>query len=131
MKVLPPVSPWSACFRLFFVVVCARDCEDFFLILSRAQKYWRETHLLVPLPSGIGQLLTLYCPGGRQVLGCAVRFFLRFLPGLIFWNPQISADFFRFCGTHHIGIKSFQGKVNLFQNPLEPRIRPESGGKDP
>jgi hypothetical protein len=47
----PPVSPLvsacfrlfslvSACFRLFFVVVVgARDCEGFFLIFSRAQKY--------------------------------------------------------------------------------------------
>ena len=41
-----------------------------FLLLFVRQKYWRETHLLDPLPSGIGQLLTLYCPGGRQVLGC-------------------------------------------------------------
>ena len=49
LKVLPPVSPWSVCFRLFFVVVCTRDCEGFFLIISHAQKYWRETHLLDPL----------------------------------------------------------------------------------
>jgi hypothetical protein len=71
----PPCQSVVRLFPLVFFVVCARDCEDFILILSRAQKYWRETHLLVPLPSGIGQLLTLYCPGGRQVLGCAVRFF--------------------------------------------------------
>ena len=29
----------SACFRLFFVVVGARDCEGFFPIFSQAQKY--------------------------------------------------------------------------------------------
>jgi hypothetical protein len=45
----------SACSRLFFVVVCARDCEGFFLIFSRAQKYWRETHLLDPLSEGVWQ----------------------------------------------------------------------------
>jgi hypothetical protein len=47
-----------------------------------------------------------------------------------FRNPQIYADFFRFRGTH-VGTKLFQGKINLFRNPTEPRIRPESGGKDP
>ena len=47
-------------------------------------------------------------------------FFLRFLTGLIFWNPRISAGYFRSRGTH-VGIKSFQGKINLFRNP------PESG----
>ena len=59
-----------------------------------------------------------------------IPFFFRFLTGLIFRNPQISADYFRFRGTH-VGIKSFQGKINLFRNPPESGIRPESGGKDP
>ncbi len=41
-KVPPPVSPWSACFCccLLFLIL---------LFLSRAHKYWRETHLLDPL----------------------------------------------------------------------------------
>ena len=56
--------------------------------------------------------------------------FFRFLTGLIFWNPQISADYFGFRGTH-TGIKSFQGKINLFRNPPESGIWPESEGKDP
>ena len=42
-------------------------------------------------------------------------------PGLIFWNPQVSTDYFRFCETH-VGIKSFQGKINLFQILPEPGI---------
>ena len=42
--------PRQSVVRLFFDVFCARDCEGFFLIFSRAQKYWRETHLLDPLP---------------------------------------------------------------------------------
>ena len=46
----------SSCFCLFFVVVCARDCEGFFLIFSRAQKYWRETHLLDPLSMTVAKL---------------------------------------------------------------------------
>ncbi len=37
----------------------------------------------------------------------------------------VSTDYFRFCGTH-VGIKSFQGKINLFQNRPEPGIRLES-----
>jgi len=40
----PPRQSVVRLFLLFFVVVCARD---FFLIFSRAQKYWRETHLLL------------------------------------------------------------------------------------
>jgi len=45
-KALPPVSPWSACFLLLF----AREtAKDFFLIFSRAQKYWREKRPLDPL----------------------------------------------------------------------------------
>jgi hypothetical protein len=59
-----------------------------------------------------------------------IPFFFWFLTGLIFWNPQITADYFRFRGTH-VGIKSFQGKINLFRNPPESGIRPEFGGKDP
>ncbi len=54
------------------------------------------------------------------VVRMCIPFFFRFLTGLIFRNPRISADYFRFRGTH-VGIKSFQGKINLFQNP------PESG----
>ena len=58
-KALPPsvCGPLvSACFRLYFVVVCARDCEVFFLIFSQAQKYWRETHLLDPLSMTVARL---------------------------------------------------------------------------
>ena len=54
-------------------------------------------------------------------LGCAFRFLFRFWPGLIFQNPQVSADYFKF---------RFQGKIVLFRNPPEPGIRPESGGND-
>ena len=49
LKVLPPVSPWSACFRLFFVFSSFSDI----IFFSRAQKYWRETHLLGPLLQNI------------------------------------------------------------------------------
>ena len=42
-KALPPVSPWSACFLL---LLARRIFSDF----SWSQKYWRETHLLDPLP---------------------------------------------------------------------------------
>ena len=49
-------------------------------------------------------------------LGCTFRFF-----SVPVW-PHFSADFFRFRGTH-VGIKSFQGKINLFGNPA--RIRRE------
>ena len=56
-------------------------------------------------------------------LGCAFRFLFRFPSGLIFWNlfffPAESAEFH---GTH-IGIKSFQGKINLFRNPTESGIQ--------
>ena len=45
-KALPPVSPWSACFLLFLR-------KGFFQIFVRAQKYWRETHLLDPLAVSI------------------------------------------------------------------------------
>jgi hypothetical protein len=51
-------------------------------------------------------------------LGCAFHFLFRFWPGLIFWNPQVSADCFGFRRTH-VGIKLFQGKINFF---------PESSG---
>ena len=37
----------SACFLLLFG---RETAKDFFLIFSRAQKYWQETHLLDPLP---------------------------------------------------------------------------------
>jgi hypothetical protein len=50
-------------------------------------------------------------------LGCAVRFVFRFIPVLIFQNSGYS----EFRGTH-VGIKSFQGKINVLRN---------SGGKDP
>ena len=43
----------------------------------------------------------------------SVFFFIR--PGLIFRNPQFSTDYFRFHGRH-VGIQSFQGKINLFWN---------------
>ena len=45
--------PRQSVVRLFPVVVCTRDCKGFFLIFSRAQKYWRETHLLDPLTLAI------------------------------------------------------------------------------
>ena len=48
--------PRQSVVHLFPVVVCVRDCKGFFLILlffSRAQKYWRETHLLDPLTLAI------------------------------------------------------------------------------
>jgi len=35
-----------SCFFLFFLVFSCFFCEGFFLMISRAQKYWRETHLL-------------------------------------------------------------------------------------
>ncbi len=41
-------SPRQSVVRLFFVVVCARDCEGFFLMILQAQKYWRETHHWTP-----------------------------------------------------------------------------------
>ena len=49
-------------------------------------------------------------------LGCAFRFLFRFfLPGLIFRNSRYSAKFPDSGGTH-VGIKSFQGKINLLRN---------------
>ena len=50
-----------------------------------------------------------------------IPFLFRFRPGLIFRYPPVSADYFRFHGTH-IGIKSFQGKINFFRNPTESGI---------
>jgi hypothetical protein len=38
-----------------------------------------------------------------------------------FWNPPVTTDYFGFRGTH-VGIKSFQGKINLFRNPPESEI---------
>ena len=55
---------------------------------------------------------------GGLVLGCAFRFVFRFLQGLIWWNPLLSAESAEFCGTH-VGIKSFQRKIDLFRNPTE------------
>ena len=55
---------------------------------------------------------------GGLVLGCAFLFVFRFLQGLIWWNPLFSAESAEFCGTH-VGIKSFQGKIDLFPNPTE------------
>ena len=52
---------------------------------------------------------------GTEGLGCAFRFVFRFLPGLIFRNSGNSAEFPEFRGTH-VGIKSFQGKINLLRN---------------
>ena len=48
-------------------------------------------------------------------LGCAFRLEFRFLPVLIFRNSGYSAEFPEFRGTH-VGIKSFQGKINLLRN---------------
>ena len=59
--------------------------------------------------------------GGGGGLGSAFRFVFQFLTGLIFRNPRYSADYFRFRRTH-VGIESFQGKINLFWNPTESRI---------
>ncbi len=71
------------------------------------------------------------CP----LLGCAFRPVFRFILVLIFRNSGFSAEFPDSGGTH-IGIKSFQGKINLLRNSgpgipdPEFRIR-NSGGKDP
>jgi hypothetical protein len=54
-------------------------------------------------------------------LGCAFCFVFWFLTGLIFRNLRSSADSAEFCGTH-VGIKSFQGKINSFRNPTESGI---------
>jgi len=48
-------------------------------------------------------------------LGCAFRPAFRFRPVVIFRNSGSSAEFPKFRGTH-IGIKSFQGKINLLLN---------------
>ena len=48
-------------------------------------------------------------------LGCAFRLEFRFLPVLIFRNSGYSAEFPEFRGTH-VGIKSFQGKINSLRN---------------
>jgi len=55
-------------------------------------------------------------PGATAHLGCAFRLAFRFLPVLIFRNSGHSAEFPEFRGTH-VGIKSFQGKINLLRNP--------------
>jgi hypothetical protein len=53
-----------------------------------------------------------------------------FLTGLIFWNPQISKDYFGFRIRHVGTILICSGILRTgTQNPA--RIRPESGGKDP
>ena len=49
------------------------------------------------------------------MLGCAFRFVFQFIPVLIFRNFGYFAEFLEFRGTH-VGIKSFQGKINLLQN---------------
>ncbi len=48
-------------------------------------------------------------------LGCAFWLEFRFLLVLIFRNSGYSAEFPEFRGTH-VGIKSFQGKINLLRN---------------
>ncbi len=57
----------------------------------------------------------------RLELGCAFRFVFQFLPGLIFRNPQNSAELAEFRGAH-VEIKSFQGKINVLRNPKESGI---------
>ena len=52
---------------------------------------------------------------GTLYLGCAFRLVFRFLPVLIFRNSRYSAEFPEFRGTH-VGIKSFQDKINLVRN---------------
>ena len=42
-------TPHQSVVRLFPLVFCCCLHEGFFLIFSRAQKYWQETHLLDPL----------------------------------------------------------------------------------
>jgi hypothetical protein len=42
--------PRQSVVHLFPLVVCCCLRKVFFLIFSQAQKYWRETHLLDPLP---------------------------------------------------------------------------------
>ena len=58
-KALPPVSRRSACF-----CCCLR--EVFFLMFSWAQKYWRETHLLDPLPPPLLPLPSQAATKGRH-----------------------------------------------------------------
>jgi hypothetical protein len=53
--------------------------------------------------------------GKGHYLGCAFRFVFRFIPVLIFRNSGYSAEFPGSVGTH-VGIKSFQGKINLLRN---------------
>jgi hypothetical protein len=56
------------------------------------------------------------------MLGYAFRFVFWFLP-VIFWNPLFffSTESAEFRGAD-VGIKSFQGKINLFWNPTESGI---------
>ena len=48
--------PRQSVVRLFFLVSSCFLCEGFFLMISRAQKYWRETHLLDPLSKGFSRI---------------------------------------------------------------------------
>jgi hypothetical protein len=51
----------------------------------------------------------------RLALGCAFCFGFRLILVLIFQNSGYSAEFLEFRGTH-VGIKSFQGKINMPRN---------------
>ena len=50
-----------------------------------------------------------------SALGCAFQLVFRFIPVLIFRNSGFSTKFPDSGGTH-VGIKSFQGKINLLRN---------------
>jgi hypothetical protein len=61
-----------------------------------------------------------------------ILFSIPITAGPHFLESVFSAEYAKFHGTH-IGIKSFQGKINLFRNPMEsgiPTVIPE-GRKDP
>ena len=64
-----------------------------------------------------------------DTLGCAFCFVFRFLPGVIFWNPRISAAF-PDSVVIYVRIKSFQGKINLVRNSKLRNSGRNSGGKD-
>ena len=59
--------------------------------------------------------LSLSSSSPHSGLGCAFRLVFRFIPVLIFRNSGFSAKFPDSGGTH-VGIKSFQGKINLLRN---------------
>ena len=67
------------------------------------------------LMAGLALLKSPNGSGSTSGLGCAFRFLFRFLPGLLFRNTGYSTEFPDSGGTH-VGIKSFQCKINLLRN---------------